>query len=404
MYTRIPASLIQHEIKRYTDDIPDEVFRQQLKSWLSISKYQESGSIYTYHKGIVLRRHQALSLRPDLISDLFGNQLPVLVDLELPKYEDYDILEEEFEKYELENRTPVYWICGIDKFLLGKTDTLFHYLRKRQADNPSISYVLFFSVNFLHPAVSGILTYTSTFLQNTCISALYTRETGSYFLDALAYKWNFTISDRLKESILANTSRHFTPLKQAARYIRDTGSTSTHDILNHDMMNIKLKGIIDGLLPSEQSALKKIVAGANDFNDDEAVSIDFLKKTGWLESVHHTLGITVPIFSDFIARSLTKNKQLECSSGKILLGGVPVTSLFSQQEQSVIRLFIGSNLRIVTRDEVAQALWANGWSEKYSDWAIDQIMSRIRKKLAYLELPKSLIESVKGKGFRYVGN
>jgi hypothetical protein len=37
--------------------------------------------------------------------------------------------------------------------------------------------------------------------------------------------------------------------------------------------------------------------------------------------------------------------------------------------------------QIVTRDEIAQILWGKLWQQKYSDWAIDQSVSKLKKKL-----------------------
>jgi hypothetical protein len=384
------------------DDIPEEIFREQLKSWSHVSKFRESGSIYVYHKGIVLRRHQALSVRQDLIESIFHNQLPILIDLESTSYDDNDMLEAELLRHEANSKHPTYWICGIDRLLIGKSDTFFHYLRKRQAIDPSISYVLFFSVNFLNPTINGILTYTSTFLQNTCISPLYTVETGEYFLCHLSHIWNFSLSDGLMKQILDQSARHFSFIKQAARFIRDTKSVDLNQILGHEMMKIKLKSIYDGFLPSEQSALKKIVAGSNDFNEEEMVSINFLKKTEWIESTGHNLRITVPLLKSYISKNLFPTKIMEFADNRIILGGVPVNLAFSQQEQNILKLFISQKGRNISREVISESIWGENWHDKYSDWAIDQVISRLRKKFVSLDLAKTTIETIKGKGFKYV--
>jgi DNA-binding winged helix-turn-helix (wHTH) protein len=388
----------------HSDDIPEKLFRQQLQEWHNVSKFRESGSIYVYHKGILLRRHQALSIRPDLIKSIFQGRLPIVIDLELSPYEDNESLEIEFQKHEIDDKNQTYWICGIDQFLLGKSDSLFHFLRKRQAANPAISYVLFFTIDFLHPTVNRILTYTSTFLQNTYITQLYDADTGTYFFNRLSQNWKFEVSDKLKNDIAHQTARHFSLIKQAARFIRDTKSVKFNEILNHEMMKIKLKSIYENFLPSEKSTLIKIVSGANDFNPDEMASINFLKKTEWLESCDHKLRITIPLLQNYIQTDYFPQKKLEFIDSRIILGGVPVNSAFSSQEQQILRLFTAKSNQIISREEIAESIWGINWSEKYSDWAIDQIISRLRKKCTSLDLPKTFIRTVKGKGFRYVGN
>jgi hypothetical protein len=395
------SALSRMEITKYSDDIPEEVFIDQLRSWQSISRYGESGSIYTYHKGIVLRRHQALIERPDLIKSLFQNKLPILIDNEFVRMEDYESAETEFHIYESAVPNPTYWICGIDSLLVGKSEAFFHYLRKRQAANPKISYVLFFSVNFLHQTVRNILTYTSTFLQNTYITPLFNEETGKHFLKALSIRWKFDINQALSQKILFQTARHFLTLKQAARFIRDTKSDSLEAILQHDMMRIKLKSIYDGFLPFEQSALSKIIIGANDFTPDESESIEFFKKTQWLESRGHKLELTVPILTSYLDSMHVNSQTIQLDGDRLMIGSIPINGLFSEQEIAVFNLLVRNRGKVVLRDGIANAIWGEDWNTKYSDWAIDQIISRIRKKCLTLDLPKTIIRVVKGKGFQY---
>lgn len=385
----------------YPDAYSEEKFRELLASWSHISKFHESGSVYIYHKGEVFRRHEALSNRPDLINEYFRGNLPVLIDIEEGRFEETESVEAAFLKHEGEDVNPIYWICGVDKLLLGKSEGIFHYLRKRQAENPSTSYVLFFSINFLHPTVSPVLTYTSTFLQNTFITKLHDEAASEYFLRHWISLWKVQMDPKLEHEIVKACKRHFLPLKQAVRFVRDTGSSHIGEILHHDMMRIKLKSIYDGLLPSEQTAIEKIVMGVNDFTPDEAISIDFLKQTEWLESRRNRLSVAIPIFAEYIGSLQRPTKHILFTDNSLSLGGVPIDSMFSPQERSVVQLLVQRMGKIVSRDDVAQAVWGASWREAYSDWAIDQLISRIRKKCLALNVPKSTIQSVKGKGFRY---
>lgn len=51
-----------------------------------------------------------------------------------------------------------------------------------------------------------------------------------------------------------------------------------------------------------------------------------------------------------------------------------------------------------SRDHIAQCLWATDWEDKYSDWAIDQVIHRLRTKLRETSSPYS-IKTKKGVGF-----
>ncbi len=384
----------------YSDAQSEENFRAMLEKWSHISKFRESGSIYTYHKGEIFRRHEALTNRPDLIQEYFQGQLPILIDIEAGHFEEIEALETEFQTQEKAGN-PIYWICGIDQFLLGQSKELFHYLRKRQAKNPNISYVLFFNINFLHPTVSSILLYTSTFLQNTHFTPLYDEEMSEYFIRYLLYLWNFQMDESLQQEILRVTKRHPLTLKQAIRYVRDTGTTDLDEIFHHQMMKIKVKSIFDSLLLSEQTALAKITLGANDFTPDENSSIDFLKRTQWFEVQRHHLHLTIPILEQYISSLHRSTQKIALIENRLILNGTPIDGLLSAQEQATMKLFVKKMGQLVSRDDIANVIWGPSWQDSYSDWAIDKLISRLRQKCLGLNLPKSTIQSIKGKGFQY---
>lgn len=56
---------------------------------------------------------------------------------------------------------------------------------------------------------------------------------------------------------------------------------------------------------------------------------------------------------------------------------------------------------VVSRESIAKLLWGDDWEAKYSDWAIDQAIARLRSKLEDMRFNKS-IKTVKGKGFMLV--
>ena len=87
--------------------------------------------------------------------------------------------------------------------------------------------------------------------------------------------------------------------------------------------------------------------------------------------------------------------------GEILtVGNQRVETLLSNQEERVMRLLASQVDKIVSRDEVAEAIWGKLSMDNYSDWAINQIIRRIRVKIGDIREDKKLIETIRGKGFR----
>lgn len=68
---------------------------------------------------------------------------------------------------------------------------------------------------------------------------------------------------------------------------------------------------------------------------------------------------------------------------------------FTPDEARVMRRLWEKQEAIVEREEVAETLWEAEWSQKYSDWALDALICRLRKKMS----GKWQIVTIKGRGF-----
>jgi DNA-binding winged helix-turn-helix (wHTH) protein/ubiquinone/menaquinone biosynthesis C-methylase UbiE len=55
--------------------------------------------------------------------------------------------------------------------------------------------------------------------------------------------------------------------------------------------------------------------------------------------------------------------------------------LLTKAEEKLIRILFNKFNQIISRDEIAQGLWNDRWLDKYSDWMIDTLIYRLRKKI-----------------------
>lgn len=72
--------------------------------------------------------------------------------------------------------------------------------------------------------------------------------------------------------------------------------------------------------------------------------------------------------------------------------------LFTSIESSSFNYFLQHPTQTIDRSVLAQFIWGDVWEEKYSDWAIDQIIHRIREKLEKANAPYEIVTK-KGEGF-----
>ncbi len=95
-----------------------------------------------------------------------------------------------------------------------------------------------------------------------------------------------------------------------------------------------------------------------------------------------------------------KDLEINLETGEIYLKGERQKDCFSTNEINVYKTFIQKKGGLVSREDIAKALWPEDTTDKYSDWAIDKTISRMRKKLDDSKRPYKYITTIKGKGFK----
>jgi len=79
--------------------------------------------------------------------------------------------------------------------------------------------------------------------------------------------------------------------------------------------------------------------------------------------------------------------------------GINFSENLTASELKLLGVLHKNSDKIVDRDTLAQAIWGKAWLEKYSDWAIDKIVSQIRQKIADNKDRKKLA-TFRGRGLR----
>jgi hypothetical protein len=96
-----------------------------------------------------------------------------------------------------------------------------------------------------------------------------------------------------------------------------------------------------------------------------------------------------------------KTLEINVESGDISVDGKSVVACFSPREYNVLMLLASKKDKIVDRDSIAQVVWPGESAEMYSDWAISQLIKRLRKKLEEKEVGSDCIKTIHGRGYMY---
>jgi len=328
--------------------ITQKTFEKMVAQWAQVFRFRESGSVYCTSKAEILRRLSQLFESPSLLKRYFGGRDNIRVfDLEAEFLDE----EEEIEK-----------------------------------------------VDFTHPSFLPVAKNSPVFFQNIIFHPLYSPADTRQFLKYLSAKWNLNIKEAVKKEILKNCGGRFYLVKQAVRLLRDHQDFSEKEIFSHPDLQLRVKTIWEKFLSSEKSVLEKIVKGEGDFDSLERHSLGFLERIGLIEKMNDRWQITVLLLEKFIREELEK-VDFEIRGGKIYLNRVLVERYFSLRERHFLKLLIEKKGKVVSREKMAEAIWGENWVEVYSDWALDQIVSRLRRKLRGLGVSPSLLKTVKKKGF-----
>jgi hypothetical protein len=377
--------------------ITNKRFSELVLAWANIAKYQESGSIYYYSKADFLRRFNQLINDKKTYRKYFGKKSITLIDAENLMLED----REDWDKY-LHTKNPfdIYFICGLDSILMEKNNAILCYLQKKPKALQA-SFLFFFSLDFQNSEFIELFKDKTAFTQNVIFHSLHSKSDTLQFIKHLENKWQINIDKNAKQTITGKCSGHFLLVKQAVRHLRDYPTDDLKKVLNSQQMLWKCRIVWSKFLSTEQEVIIKILKGSPVFTLDEKHSLMFLKKVQFIKKDGLGYKLTIPILEDYIRRtqlyiSLTLGKDQH-----ILANSVAVDNNFSKQERELLKLFLDNENIELSREQVASVLWKTNWQDKYSDWAIDQIISRLRKKLCLLGVDRKCIRTIRKKGYLY---
>lgn len=163
-------------------------------------------------------------------------------------------------------------------------------------------------------------------------------------------------------------------------------------ILGSDQASLYVNSFLSDFAPAEINALKKLATGKKLSSQEEEIRQAYLK----VNFINEQGVITVPFIAEHILKFRIKGK-LKINSEANQLVGLDL-DLLSRTERKIIE-YLMLNSQEVDKDEIAEIIWGDKADEKYSEWAIDQRMSRLKRKLRDLGFNID-IKTIYGKGYQ----
>ncbi len=155
----------------------------------------------------------------------------------------------------------------------------------------------------------------------------------------------------------------------------------------------RLKGIVEDVPEPMRSLLVSLKK-----TQENSSQIVALVRFGYLFEERGNMRIFSPLIPSFIAKHIKETPHSE----KIDRFRVDETILrLTLSQRKLLAHFEQHPGEIISKDTIAQILWGEDWADRYSDWAIDQLLSTLRERLASMKY-KGKIVTKKGEGIVFL--
>src|SRR3989344_2537217 len=297
-------------------------------------------------------------------------------------------------RLEIEGYRIVLWVFGLDRMLTRVDVSILKDIALIYKLFSNISVLNFIRI-YLGGEIGQALREEMVLTTNIVYIPIYSREDSDYFISFMEEQWGMKVTPAQRRFILENFSGKLGVIKGAMRMVRDNPKIDLDSLLDSDQ--IKTRGIVT-LQALDKQVLPVVyeIAGGDykDSGEDNPI-IDYLIKIGWVKKIDGKYQLFPPFMRSIKLSEETPGEQK------------PFQQLFAEiftfREQRVFGIFLKNLNSIVSRDMIANGMWGANAEDEYSDWAIDQLMYRLRLRISQAKLPYT-IKTKRGQGFMMLDN
>lgn len=218
------------------------------------------------------------------------------------------------------------------------------------------------------------------------------------FISNYTSLWDLQVSEQITSRIIQLCGGYLWLIHQALRNLRDNPAFTAHQTVSDELMVRKLMAIWSKFTVEEKDILRKVSQNILDEHETYTHEYEYLKYIGLIKNAKGKNVLGIPVLSQIIEKE-TKINQFHLKYNRIFKGGKEISDKLSKKEKRLLSFFLSQKNILISRDQIAKVLWGIDNDNEYSDWAIDRLIYRIRRKLSHLGIEKSMIKTVKKKGY-----
>lgn len=279
-----------------------------------------------------------------------------------------------------------------------KTEVLkdiLHVVHVALTQSVHIRATIFFEANIQRPEIAKILQTNNKFLHNLNFFPVYSQEESTIFVQTLCRAWNVKISAEIIQKIVSSCGGSLWLLRETIRFIREYKTTDLQTIMKSSGIQLRAEYIYNLFTSEEIEVLASIVL--NKVIPSDTHIVNYLLQTGVIYHSGQNYVLALPLLENYLSKTV-KSRVLRLEQNRVILDSQDITDLLTPAELHLLVLLLRYRSSAVSKEQIAQVIWGNNWTEKYSDWALDKLLSRLRKTIVRFGLPETIIETKKGRG------
>lgn len=291
------------------------------------------------------------------------------------------------------------FVLGSEKIIHEQKIYILRWFESMRSMNAAQS-LLFFECDLFSAKSIQILSKIPTLQPRFTTLKLYDSVDSRQFIEYLQSKLNIKLSSKQISEIIIQCGGLMKLMKVTLSHLRDYPNTNLAEIFQMKEMKYNISLVFENLQPEEKEVLKSIARGIPSSYENKEV-IEYLVRTGFIVNKNDSLEIAIPLLQRHLKEIDIQDKTLSLNNGQLTLNMIPVDLMFSKIERALLSYFIAHPNVLISRDQLAEIIWKEQADDKYSDWAIDSHISRLRKRLKSLGMRETSITTKKKQGFIY---
>ncbi len=224
--------------------------------------------------------------------------------------------------------------------------------------------------------------------------------------DAYIKRFGLRISEELETELKRLTGGYVQYLQLALISLNEPENSISKPkdlsnfLLSDERINLQSEELWEGLTPNEQQSLLKILNGQS-LNEKELRDSKYLIDSGFVLKTDSGYKIFSPIFEKSLESKNGKSEEGSKETLPFSLGSKGRSKMELSKKEHLLFSYLKQNLgEICEREAIIEAVWPEEEALGVSDWAIDRLVARLRKKIK--EEGEFEIVTIKTRGFKLI--